>query len=316
MLIGIACALGAGLLWGLVFIVPVMLGDYPPMMLSFGRYVAYGLVALIPAWFDRHRIAALTRTDWVWALKLALVGNVLYYCLLAGAIQKAGTPVPAMLVGTLPVVIALCSNWLPAHATEAIAWRRLVPSLVLLLAGLLLVNADELGRTVDARAHSTADYLIGCALALAAVAAWTWFPIMNSRYIRANPQVTGVTWSTAQGLATLPLAVLGLLGYGLFNGMGDAAFAFPFGPRPGVFIVVVLLMGLLASWVGAILWNQTSARLPTSLAGQMIVFETLFALLYTFTLRASWPPLPTLAGVLLLCAGVTLGVRAFRHQVT
>jgi len=49
MLIGILCALGAGLLWGLVFIVPLLLADYPGLMLSFGRYIAFGLIALIPA---------------------------------------------------------------------------------------------------------------------------------------------------------------------------------------------------------------------------------------------------------------------------
>ena len=42
---GIACALAAGLLWGLVFIVPVLLPDYSAAQLSAGRYLAFGLVA-------------------------------------------------------------------------------------------------------------------------------------------------------------------------------------------------------------------------------------------------------------------------------
>ena len=37
-----------------------------------------------------------------------------------------------------------------------------------------------------------------------------------------------------------------------------------------------------ASWLGNGLWNAASKRLPLTLSGQMIVFETLFALLYAF----------------------------------
>ena len=43
---GVGCALAAGLLWGLVFIAPVLLPDYPAVVLSVGRYLAFGLIAL------------------------------------------------------------------------------------------------------------------------------------------------------------------------------------------------------------------------------------------------------------------------------
>jgi hypothetical protein len=56
---------------------------------AFGRYLAFGLIALIPAWFDRRRILALSKTDWYSALKLAAVGNIIYYAALASAIQLA-----------------------------------------------------------------------------------------------------------------------------------------------------------------------------------------------------------------------------------
>ena len=65
MLIGTLCALAAGLMWGLVFISPLLLPDYPPALLSFGRYVAFGLIALPLAWADRARLAQLARADWI-----------------------------------------------------------------------------------------------------------------------------------------------------------------------------------------------------------------------------------------------------------
>jgi drug/metabolite transporter (DMT)-like permease len=74
----------------------------------------------------------------------------------------------------------------------------------------------------------------------------------------------------------------------------------------------MLTLGLCASWLGTLLWNRASQRLPTSLVGQLIVFETLSALLYAFVFRGSAPTAQVMAGIALLCIGVMLGVRAFR----
>jgi len=106
---GTLFALAAGLMWGLVFVAPLLLPQYPALLLSFARYLAFGLIALPLGWLDRKRLAGLSRADWIEALKLSLVGNLLYYLLLAAAIQRAGGPLPTMLIGTLPVVIAVVS---------------------------------------------------------------------------------------------------------------------------------------------------------------------------------------------------------------
>ena len=76
---GTLYALAAGLMWGLVFIAPTMLAEYPAALLTVGRYLAFGLIALPLAWWGRARLAQLTRADWLEALKLSAVGNLLYY---------------------------------------------------------------------------------------------------------------------------------------------------------------------------------------------------------------------------------------------
>ncbi|HZW13708.1 MAG TPA: DMT family transporter [Noviherbaspirillum sp.] len=311
MLTGFLCALGAGLMWGLVFVAPLMLPDYPGLVLSFGRYVGFGLIALIPAFLDRRRIAALTRADWVAALKLSLVGNILYYAALATGIQLADAPLPAMLIGTLPVIISIFSNWSPGHPSEAVAWKRLAPSLLIILVGLLLVNAGELAQLDGKR--SISDYALGCFITLGALAAWTWYPIMNARHLKQHSHIGSSTWSTVQGLATLPLALAGLAGYGVYVAASGSGYDFPLGPRPLPFIGLMLTLGLCASWLGTMLWNKASQHLPTSLAGQLIVFETLSALLYAFIWRGAAPTLSVLAGIALLCVGVMLGMRTFHH---
>lgn len=306
---GVLFALAAGLMWGLVFVAPLLLSDYPAVLLSFGRYLAFGLIALPLAWLDRARLATLRRADWVEAAKLAVVGNIVYYLLLAGAIQRAGAPLPTMIIGTLPVVIAISSNLRDHQRDGRLPWLRLLPSLALIGAGIALVNRVEIARLhADTRAD-LAHYAVGALLAVGAVACWTWYPLRNADWLRAHADRAPSTWATAQGIATLPLALLGYLGWWAWSAWSGSPFAMPWGPRPGPFVALMFAVGLLASWLGTLCWNEASQRLPTTLVGQLIVFETLSALAYAFVLRGALPEAATLLGIALLVAGVLWALR-------
>ncbi len=315
MLAGLSAALGAGLLWGLVFLTPLVLHDYPGFMLAVGRYLAFGVLALGLACFDRKALARLERADWIEAGKLALIGNLFYYAALASAIQLAGAAVPTLIIGTLPVVIAVSANLLDRHrdrGEDSAPWVRLAAPLALILAGLLVVHAHG---APPAAAGQGGDYFAGLACALCALACWTWYPIRNSRWLRARGPGLSRPWATAQGLATLPVALVAALGYGLWDSLiagGEEGFAWPLGPRPLAFVLMCLLLGLAASWLGTLLWNQASHLLPAALVGQLIVFETLAALLYAFMWYSRWPTLAESAGIALLILGVLGGVRVFR----
>jgi drug/metabolite transporter (DMT)-like permease len=310
---GILFALAAGLMWGLVFVGPLLLPEYPASLQTFGRYLAFGLIALPLAWFDRVKLKRLTRADWAEALKLALVGNVVYYLFLASAIQRAGGPLPTVIIGTLPVVIAITSKLRRAapgaRAEVPVRWRRLLPSLLLIGLGIGLVNHAELARLPDGVPADLMRYALGGLLAVGAVACWTWYPIRNAEWLRAHPDRSPRGWATAQGLATLPLALLGYALTWLWSSASGAAFAMPFGPRAADFLLLMFAIGLFASWLGTLCWNEASQRLPPALAGQLIVFETLAALSYALLLRAEAPRPETLVGVALLLAGVVWAVR-------
>lgn len=317
MLAGLSAALGAGLLWGLVFLTPLVLHDYPGFMLAVGRYLAFGVLAVGLAWFDRRALAQLDRADWIEAAKLALIGNLLYYATLASAIQLAGAPVPTLIIGTLPVVIAVSANLLDRRrggGEDSAPWIRLALPLALILAGLLVVHANA---GTHAATGSPGDYLLGLAFAFCALACWTWYPIRNSRWLRARGPGLARAWATAQGLATLPVAIVAGLGYGLWDGLAassSAGFEWPLGPRPLLFVLMCLVLGLAASWLGTLLWNQASHLLPAALVGQLIVFETLAALLYAFIWYGRWPTLAEAAGITLLILGVIGGVSVFRRK--
>jgi drug/metabolite transporter (DMT)-like permease len=322
---GVLFALAAGLMWGLVFIAPVLLPEYPATLLAMGRYLAFGLIALPLAWLDRDRLRQLSRADWVEALRLALIGNLLYYVALAAAIQRAGAPLPTMIIGTLPVVIALASNW-GGERAERLAWGRLGPSLLLIAVGMACVNHAELQHgvvpgvsvTSSSASLSLSSYGAGVALALVALVCWTIYPIRNARWLRQHRERSPSTWATAQGLATLPLALVGyalVWGWMAWWGGGrgftadGAAFPMPWGPRAWHFVGLMVAIGLFASWLGTLCWNEASQRLPPALSGQLIVFETLAALGYALALRGQTPSGWTLAGAVLLVLGVVWALR-------
>ena len=315
MISGVLYALLAGLMWGLIFVGPLIVPEYPAMLQSMGRYLALGLFALPLAWMGRARLRQLTRGDWATALGLTMMGNLIYYVCLASAIQRTGAPVSTMIIGTLPVVIPVFANLLYSHRDGKLAWSKMLPALVCIAIGLAFVNIAELR-------HARVDefdgwrYGSGILLASISVVCWAWYALRNARWLRENPDKHPMMWATAQALVTLPVSLLGYVASCWWLGLQQPEFALPFGPRPRVFVGLMVAIAVLCSWVGALCWNIASQKLPTVILGPLIVFETLAGLLYTFLMRQSVPPLLTGCGILLLVVGVVIAVRAKPEKPT
>jgi drug/metabolite transporter (DMT)-like permease len=308
MISGVLYALLAGLMWGLIFVGPLIVPEYPAVLQSMGRYLALGLIALPLAWLGRGRLRQLSRNDWRTALALTMMGNLIYYVCLASAIQRTGAPVSTMIIGTLPVVIPVFANLLYSQRDGKLSWWRLAPALVLIGIGLLCVNISELNQGLPD--FSGWRYGSGIALALVSVVCWAWYALRNARWLRENPDKHPMMWATAQALVTLPVSLLGYIAACLWLNGQTPDFSLPFGPRPGVFIGLMVAIAVLCSWVGALCWNIASQKLPTVILGPLIVFETLAGLLYTFILRHEMPSALTISGIALLVIGVVVAVKA------
>jgi drug/metabolite transporter (DMT)-like permease len=309
MALGTLFALAAGLMWGLIFVGPLLLPEYPASLQSVGRYLAFGLIALPLAWFDRAALRQLGRADWLVALKLAAIGNLLYYLCVASAIQRAGGPLPTMIIGTLPVTIAVSANLSSAQRDTRLPWLRLAPALILIVIGMAFVNNVEIAALRSDASVDLTRYAQGALIAFGAVACWTGYPLRNAAWLREHPDRNPRMWATAQGVATLPLAMIGyLLLWGGLRLSGND-FPMPAGPRPWMFIGLMAAIGLFASWLGTLCWNEASRRLSTTVAGQLIVFETLAGLTYSFIQRHKIPEFQVVLGIALLIAGVILALR-------
>lgn len=323
MLLGVVFALIAGLLWGLVFIVPLLLPLHSPALLSVGRYMTFGLVCVVLSMPQWRALRSLTLRDWGWAFVLSVVGNFVYYFFLAYSIQTLGNPLPSLIIGALPLVIALCANLglAQSEAAPQVAWSSLALPAALLLLGLACVNGQELSLLT---ALSTSQYALGLVAAFFAVAAWTWYPLYNDRHLKQAPHIKATTWATALGLATLlpsmvlfaamlafqsttqSLALAALPNHDLMANL--AANATDLSP---LFWTLMLVLGFASSWLGTVCWNASCQRLPAAVSGQLIVFETLAALGMGYAYRGQWPGVISLLGIALLMAGVLIGVRSF-----
>jgi drug/metabolite transporter (DMT)-like permease len=288
---GIAWAIAANLLWALVFLAPLVLPGFSPGELAAGRNIAYGLISGA-AFLVQNRGFRRPASHWAMAAALTLAGNIGYYLLLVWAIRLSGPAMPTLIIGLLPVTLALAGNVLE----RAIPLRRLVPGSVLIVGGLLLVNGME-------NDGSGAGYGIGLLAAAAAHLLWFGYGLGNAWFLKRDPGIDTNGWSSAVGVATLPFALV----LWLIADSGDQA-----GPRDWTaFIAVSAGFGLLSSWLATALWNRASARLPTALAAQLIIFETVGALTYAWMWSGALPPAATMAGAALLVGGVVLSVRAF-----
>jgi len=305
---GVLYGVLAGALWGTVFVVPRQLAEFSPLLLSAGRYVMYGLVslaALVP--MLRRVWPRITRADMVALVKLALVGNVLYYLFLASAIHLVGIAPASLIVGVLPVTVTLLGR----RDHGAVPISRLVWPLAMIAAGIVCINVDVF--TAAGNAGGPASVLtriagIGCAVG--ALACWTWFAVENARYLQRNAHFGGNEWSVLWGVVTGALGgLLWLVILVLPSGWAQESVA---GSRWTTFWQLNLVLAIGASWLGNGLWNAAAKRLPLTLSGQMIVFETLFALLYGFIYDHRLPRGLEVAAIVLLVAGVSGSVR--RHS--
>ncbi len=306
--VGVICGLLAGALWGLIFLFPRLLPEFSAAEQMTGRYLAFGFVSCLLCWpVWRQLRLRLTRADVNALLKLSLVGNVMYFFCVALAVRYAGVAPASLVVGILPITITLASAWRPPYSAlphPPLALKQLLWPMVVVAAGLVCINVDAFQHAkLEFRTYT--QVALGVTSALAALACWTYFAVANARYLQTQRHFSSHEWNNLTGLMTGAWALI-LLPWVMSSSPESAT------PRPwNFFILMCFTMALGASVIGAALWNVASRRLPITLTGQLIVSETVFALLYGFVHAQRWPRLLEWAAVMLLICGVWWAVK--RH---
>ncbi len=284
----------------MVFVAPRMVPGISGVDFTAGRFFAYGLLAFALIMVARSRIWP-TWAQARAAVVLSLLGFTGYYLLLVYGIRDAGTEVPSLIIGTIPLWMMILGK--PA----GLKWAALIPGLLLTGLGLaLMMNAshDAIRSASSATAMAGDHFWRGVGFSMASMACWTAFGIMNAKWLQDHPEVSATTWANWLGVAT---------------GLGALVLWLTVGSEPKVLLakqdialaaILSVATGIGSAWVATILWNIASQRLPASLCGQLIVSETIFALIYSFLWDGHWPSIVQFAAAALFLAGILASIRA------
>lgn len=308
---GVLCGLLAGAVWGMVFIVPELLSAFTPLEMAVGRYTAYGAIALLlmlPRL--RNLLGRLERSDYFALLRHALAGNIVYYMFLALGVKLAGVAPTSLIIGVLPIAVTLMGR----NDHGAVPLRQLAMPLLVVGAGIACINIDVFSHAA-ASGQPLSYTVLGVLCATCALLCWSWYTLDNARYLKRNPHYTSAEWSALYGLSS---GLISLLVGGVAFAIFHADVTGPAGAASGrdwtLFWICNSLLALGASVIGNHLWNIASRRVPVTLSGQLILFETLFALLYGFIYKQQFPRPLEIAAIVLLVTGVTWSVHVHAQE--
>lgn len=299
MIKGIIFALSACFIWGLIFIIPHFMNSFNAIEIALCRYLFYGGISLVLLLKARVQgFCCYPLAVWIKAIFLSILSG--YYLWVVLAIRYTSPEVCALVLGISPITIAFYGNWKQKEGNFKLL---ILPSLLILI-GLVMINAPHIVMT-----NSFYDYTIGLICSFLSLASWTFYVVLNSRYLKFNPHIKANDWATIQGVAILFWVLISSLAYSLFfSDQIDMQKYLIWNLDTMSFFIGCAILGLLCSWVGAALWNKASVFLPVSLAGQLMIFETIFGVLFVYMLAQEMPSLTEAFGIVLLLGAVTYGI--------
>jgi len=298
MLLGIIAGLTTCALWGLTFIAPRAVAPFTAWDLTIARYGIFGLACLLLMAHRRFRPIGFAPSRLLIGLLLGGAGYVGYFISAAFAVQLAGAAIPPVVIGTMPVFLAIIAN----VRDRSVPWKALALPLTLIAIGVAIVNAATIS-TADLA--DTPSIILGVLASSVALAIWIAYGLANAAVMRSADAPDGLQWTGLQGIGAAIGSLL-LLPLASFD-LADMASA----SETARFIAWALAMGLAGSWFATWYWVIASRRLPLALAAQLIVAETVFGLAYGFMFEGRFPSIAEAIGVVMQFAGVCSAIAVF-----
>jgi drug/metabolite transporter (DMT)-like permease len=282
----LACAL-AGTFWGCGF----FFGKIALAEMSVGHMVFYrfffATLGLLPVIFTR--LPKLHLKDWRTLLIGSFLGVPLQFLLQFRGLSMTTVSHASLMVGTMPVILALGAVIFAHERLPAIGWVALATS----TSGAALI---ALG---GSHAHTAnGPTLAGDLLTVFSLSIALFWILINKRLMETNDHLV----ITAYGilLGTIMLAVWVPLRWGMppIHGVSPKAWA------------ALAASGILCTATTTLLWNWGMTQVPASEAGILLNMEPLIgSLLGVFVLHEHLGGLAWLGGALILVSAIVLTTR-------
>lgn len=293
-------------LWGLIFLVSLCLESFHCVDVVLGRYLIFGVVSVCLLLWGVGGVCGFgIFRYWKQAGMNAIVMNFVYYTCLNLAMRLANPAEVAILIGLSPITIAVGDMALEGR----ISYRILVGPLICITVGVVLMNINQLAS--DSASHSTWTYFVGLLLGCLSLLSWTWYVLYNTRFLQRNPQVNPKQWTLLVGVITLGMALVGVSIRWLLTD-ADHHQQFSLSETTGqTFVIGVVTLGIVCSWMAYTLWNMASAKLSPVVSGQIAITEMVFSLLFVYVYKQEWPTAEEYIGIGLILLGIWMGLVYF-----
>jgi drug/metabolite transporter (DMT)-like permease len=282
-----ACAL-AGCLWGTGFFFgKIALAEMGVAHMVLYRFLFACVVLVGLAW--RHP-ARLNVAEWRLLVLASFLGVPLQFLVQFYGLSLTTVSHAALMVGTMPVLLAVAASLFAHERLDAVGWLALVASTV----GVVLIVLGGTPATSDGRGPSIAGDLL---VVLSLVIALVWI-LLNKKLMQRHPPVVVTAYGILTGAAMLVFIVLATQGLP------------PVRQVSGRVWLALAASGVLCTASTTLLWNWGIHRVPASRAGVFLNLEpALGSFLGVQLLGDRLGSFAWVGGGLIVAAAVTLTTR-------
>ena len=235
---------------------------------------------------------------WQKALTFSLLSTLLYYCCVILSLRLCDPAIATLISGITPIAVAFYGN----YKERSVKFISMIPASLCIGLGLLTIHIPHIQ---SASLHT--DHLLGLLFAFIALLIITWQMVENAIFLKKTPTLSAFDWATLMGLSTLFWTFCAFCFFFIFH---QDYFSHSLTQYPSPFLLGSCILGCICSWVGSFLWTKATPYLPVSLGGHIMIFETLFALSFTYLLQKRLPTLFEGFGILTLCLSVSWALKA------
>jgi len=286
--LGLFAGASTGVFWGVPFLVPQVLPGYSAGEIAFGRFFFFGLMGVVFVQKALEILKRLSPRERFQVFLLSACGFWLYSTILFWSIRRTNGILSSLILGMLPVTIPLFT---PGRKGGGVGFYF---GLLLIAGGLALLFAPGGNRG----AVVAVEGVIGLFVCLGM---WTWFSIQNSRFLQARPHISRRDFSSLMGLISL-VSLMGVLLPTLLKAQWAERESI------SLYLGFSAVLGVGSSWFANWLWNVASVNLPSEVSGTLLVFETIFGVLYTLIYQKRLPEAVELLAIVMCLVGVILAV--------
>lgn len=277
-----ACAL-AGCFWGTGF----FFGKIALAEMSVGHMVLYRFLFACPPFFFVIRRPRFGRRDWILLLLASFLGFPVQYLLQFQGLAMTTVSHAALMVGTMPVILAVGASIFAHERLDWIGWMALAGS----TAGVSLIVFGGGHRGSQGQGPTLAGDLL---IVVSLLIALSWV-LLNKHLMLGHSPLEVTAYGLLAGTVMIAVWVMVRDGLPPVHGVSVKAW------------LALAASGLLCNAAAMLLWNTGIHRVPASRAGVFLNIEpALGSLLGVKLLGERLGPLAWLGGGLILAAAITL----------